>query len=90
MRPAGVFSPKTWQERGVNNTQKTITRKVRVHVEKLVKNEVPKSDSFDFFGVSGRRRPRVVPRIPKSTVQGEKILKIVYERCAQTTGQGKM
>ena len=35
------FSPKTWPERGVKNTQKTITGKVRTNYKKVVKKDVP-------------------------------------------------
>ena len=37
------FSPKTWQERGLKNIQKTITRKVKKNDKKVVKKDVPKS-----------------------------------------------
>ena len=77
------FSPKAWQERGLKNIQKTSTRKVRKNVKKVVKNDAPKSDIFWFFGVWGPRRPRVVPEIPPSTLQGEILLKIVQKWCAK-------
>ena len=74
-----LLSSKTWQERGLKNIQKTITRKVRKCVKKVVKKSVPKSCFFWYFWIWGRRRPRVLPRTPPITLQGQILSKIVQK-----------
>ena len=60
-----LFSSKTWLERGVKNTQKAITRKVRNNYEKVVKKDVPKSGFFFwFFWGLGPKAPQGGPKDP--------------------------
>ena len=83
-----IFSPKTWFERGVKNTQKTITRKVRKHVKKVVKKDVPKSDLFVIFLDLGPKAPQGGPKDPykhrpRSNLieNGTKMVRIILFLC---------
>ena len=59
-----LFPSKTWLERGVKNTQKTITRKVRKNDQKVVKKDVPKSDFVWLFWGLGPKAPQGGPKDP--------------------------
>jgi hypothetical protein len=56
------FSPKTWQETGLKNIHKTITRKVRKNDKNVVKKDVPKSGFFWFFWDLGPKAPQGAPK----------------------------
>ena len=78
------FSPKTWQETGLKNIQKTITRKVRKNVKKVVEKDVPKSDGFLFFCGLGQKAPQGGPKDPPGTLQGQMLSEIISKTISKT------